>query len=323
MIRYLGTWEAVVQNGRIQLPERLCHGDETMYCRKVMVGGKSGMAVSQAVEEILDAATGPVHTVELRAGLLPIPARFAALAGETAHVLGVGGYMEIFFDGLPGQLEQTFAADLHMHPLDHRYYGGRGELSGVKLHERDKRAIREVVDWCVRERGLDILSLTDHDMLQASLYARDYAREAGLPVRIVTGAECEVVDPAGTAPMRIVHLLCLNLPALPRYSWQTTVPELIHMVKAEGGTVIMSHPVRYPESFRRYAHLLDGYEYRNGRNRPFEEGREHVRKYDLPAKAFSNSDFHYSGDGFPVETDGLQQNHLPLGWLPMLGIDID
>lgn len=320
MLRYLGTWRCAVQDGCVLLPQKLNTGNETLYCRKIMVDGKSGMAAAPAVGAVMDAATGPVHTAELCGGRLVIPGEFLPQLAEQVYVLGCGEHMEIFFDGFPAELPETWSADLHMHPLDHCYYGGQSDLSGIVLHERDKQAVREVVDWCVQMRKLDIIALTDHDMIQASLYARDYVHELGLPVKIVTGAECEVIDPKDNAPMQLVHLLCLNLPALPHYSWQTTVPEMIRMVKGMGGTVIMSHPIYYPASFARYAHLLDGYEYRNGRNQPFEEGKELVRRYSLAAQPFANSDFHYSGSVVSAASDRLQQNRLTGKQLPMLGL---
>lgn len=200
-------------------------------------------------------------------------------------------------------------ADLHMHALDHKYYG-ESQPERIRLDDEDKRNIREVVDWCARDRKLDAIALTDHDMIQASHYARSYTAEAGLPIRIIPGAECEVTDPEARLGRRWVHLLCLGLEELPVYGGKTTVERMVQMVKQRGGVVIMSHPIYYPDSFYRYIHLMDGYEYRNGRNPPFGEGQDYLRGRELPALEYRNSDFHYSGDLLLPGSKSLQHNEL-------------
>ena len=61
-------------------------------------------------------------------------------------------------------------SDLHIHPLGHKYYFNMADrFDKVVLDGSDKQAIRDIVDWCSSERGLDAIALTDHDMIQASL----------------------------------------------------------------------------------------------------------------------------------------------------------
>ena len=198
-------------------------------------------------------------------------------------------------------------SDLHIHPLGDKYADNIwiDDISKVVLDDEDKERIRAVVDWCYYTRGLDAIALTDHDMIQSSLYAMEYVSRAALPIKIIPGAECTVrsTDPEVPLGKDEVHLLCLGIHALPAYKVrETSVSKMIHAVQALGGFVIMSHPVDYPWSFRRYWHLLDGYEYRNSHRPPFDEGKQIVGNRAYPA-AFCNSDFHYFGDEVPLASD--------------------
>ena len=200
-------------------------------------------------------------------------------------------------------------SDLHIHPLDHKYYFEMGGgFSRIVLDDEDRRTIRDVVEWCCHDRGLDTVALTDHDMIQSSLYAAEYVKESGLPIEIITGAECTVTDPCATIENTEVHLLCLGVQKLPKYNSQTPVDKMIAVVHGMGGYVIMSHPIKYPESFRHYCHLLDGYEYNNGGHPPFEEGKNYVREQGLSTYAYNNSDYHYKGAFIDAAASELQHN---------------
>lgn len=201
-------------------------------------------------------------------------------------------------------------SDLHIHPLEHKYYFAMTEgFSKIVLDDEDKRAIREVVDWCLHIRGLNAIALTDHDMIQASLYAAEYVKEAALPIEIITGAECSVCDPHTDMEYDEIHLLCLGIDKLPKYNSRTPVDKLTKEVHELGGYVIMSHPIQYPQSFSRYCHLLDGYERRNSNKQPFEAEKVYSNLRTLPIQAYNNSDFHYTGK-FPAAcAEGLQSNY--------------
>ena len=206
--------------------------------------------------------------------------------------------------------------DLHIHPLNHKYYHQSAiDYVSVILDEEDKACIRAVVDWCCHVRKLDAISLTDHDMLQAGLYARDYVAQSNLSIRIVPGAECEVCDPQSQRHTQPIHLLCLGIETLPRYSWRTSVSEMISMVHKQGGIVILSHPVYYPQTFYRYCHLLDGYEYKNGEAGVFEDGKQFLSTRICDCKPYCNSDFHYEGVLPSVASPRLLHNMLGNDWI--------
>lgn len=84
---------------------------------------------------------------------------------------------------------------------------------------------------------------------------------------------------------------------------------MIHEVHALGGFVIMSHPIQYPDSFFRYCHLLDGYEYRNGNRDPFDKGKTHIELCKLHVRPFNNSDFHFEGESADAGAEILQCNY--------------
>lgn len=201
-------------------------------------------------------------------------------------------------------------SDLHIHPLGHKYYFAMTDgFSSVVLDDEDKRNIRDIVNWCRHDRNLDAIALTDHDMIQASLYAEEYVKQAALPIDIITGAECSVCDPHKEMGDNEVHLLCLGIEKLPKYSDETPVDKLIERVRRLGGYVIMSHPIQYPDSFFRYCHLLDGYEYRNGDKPPFDEGKKYLEMHGISLQAYNNSDFHYYGELAAADAPVLQSNY--------------
>lgn len=205
---------------------------------------------------------------------------------------------------------KNLKSDLHMHPLGHKYYFSMAcDFDEVKLDLNDKQSIREIVDWCYHDRGLNAIALTDHDMMQASLFAREYVAQEGLPIEIITGAECTVNDPKGNRIGGEVHLLCLGIDKLPKYDASTSVEKMIYAVHEIGGTVIMSHPIIYPESFPRYCHLLDGYEYKNSDYLDFDEGKKYVDQNGVQIQAYENSDYHYYGEFVRVDSPILHCNY--------------
>ncbi|MDR2909110.1 MAG: PHP domain-containing protein [Oscillospiraceae bacterium] len=187
-------------------------------------------------------------------------------------------------------------ADLHIHPLAHKYYGNCDDLRDIILDEKDKKKIRKVIDWCIKVRGLGAIALTDHDMIQSSLYAAEHVKKQKLDIEIITGAECEVTDPEARISSMPIHLLCLGIKELPAYTRRTAVDKMIRLVHEMGGKAIMAHPIYYPETFCRYAYLLDGYEYENGgAGMAFTFGMSFLktRVFDHKIKYYCNSDFHY------------------------------
>lgn len=180
-------------------------------------------------------------------------------------------------------------ADFHTHPLAHRYY-----YEGIRpddLTDRDRQDIVCVLQLSV-DRGLDAVAITDHDLALSGLWARQYALEKRMPLRVIPGCECELYFME-----EYVHLLALNLTHPLDYGTFTPPEELAVQVRGQGGILILAHPMAY-RSEKIYHGLkttVQGVEYRNGAQEL--GGRPSWQKI-LEADRYRglrlhNSDYHY------------------------------
>ena len=193
-------------------------------------------------------------------------------------------------------------SDYHIHPLNHRYRDvPPADLRSIQLTEDDRACVRTVVDWCVYERGLNSIALTDHDMTAAGIYGQEYARHNGLDIDIVIGAECEVTAPGCPPGKDWVHVLCYCIEPLPEYTHSTPLPVFVEAAREQGAYLVMAHPVMYPHIFEKFHSLFDGYEVQSGTTPAFLQRTSAIRQ-------FSNSDFHYSGVLPDVLTPSLWNN---------------
>lgn len=212
-----------------------------------------------------------------------------------------------------------YRCDLHSHPLCHDYYPiTPNKASGVVLNEQDKEKIRWYVNWCIEERELDAIAITDHDLIQSSLYAREYAKENSLPITIITGAECEIFIRIGEQ-FKYCHILVLGVNEIPYHEIYMNEVEFalwVNDIHALGGIVVMSHPAFSCVVFDIIAEYLDGFEVINRDVLYFTEGLDY-RKEDgsllLPLK---NSDYHYA-PGYYQDTP-IEMNYLPKEWVDKL-----
>lgn len=181
-------------------------------------------------------------------------------------------------------------ADLHMHPLCHKYYHEGNPQFVKSLDDFDKQRIRAVVDWNIRH-GMDVISITDHDMILPSLYAIEYVKENNLPIIVLSGTEMEIED---FINKETVHILGIGIRELPIYrAEETSAKELIESIHNLGGIAIMSHPQFSTGSFYDHYGFLDGYEYINSDRYIFDEGALFLHNIGYPLKSYRNSDFHY------------------------------
>lgn len=192
--------------------------------------------------------------------------------------------------------------DLHMHPLCHEYYNGRTLPHNIVINEQDKKRIRDIIHWCIL-RGIDVISITDHDMISPSLYAIKYVKEQGLPIIIIPGIEMELHD------VERIHLCAWGINEQPKYSHLTPVKEVISMIHSMGGKIIMNHPDFSLNAFKYYYYLLDGYEYINSDDKPFDEGREYLLQTKHPLLEYRNSDYHYQPSTLALS---INPKHFPI-----------
>jgi hypothetical protein len=113
----------------------------------------------------------------------------------------------------PAAISALGRADLHMHTT---------ASDGVA-------DVRQLLDHVARAGALDVIAITDHDTLDASLWA--YARQGSYPFEIVPGVE---VTSAGG------HVLALWVTELvPRGLSLAETADAIH---ALGGVAVLAHP---------------------------------------------------------------------------------
>jgi hypothetical protein len=178
--------------------------------------------------------------------------------------------------------------DLHTHPLGHRYYYDRA--CPRSLTPKDEQDIIGLIDMG-RERGLDAIAITDHDLALSGLWAAVHARSAGLPIMVIAGCECELYYRS-----EWIHILALNLKQPLAYTPYTPPQELVRQITAQGARSVLAHPMCYClEVYQDLKTVVDGVEYRNGAQErrgaePFTgvldaDGYTGLRLY--------NSDYHY------------------------------
>ena len=116
---------------------------------------------------------------------------------------------------------------------------GRADLH---LHTRASdglMAARDLVDHVERQTDLDVIAITDHDEMSASLDAREWAVRQGYRVQVVPGVEVTTRDG---------HLLALFVEERPPALRNLQVTA--EWVLARGGLCIAPHP------FTRWTHSL-------------------------------------------------------------------
>lgn len=203
-------------------------------------------------------------------------------------------------------MKKQFKCDFHSHPLCHTYYPDYNNTNkDVVLSDKDKLCIENYVNWCVDKRKLDVIAITDHDLIQSSLYARKYAKAKKLPIKIVTGAECEIYicDEYSKLAFRnaynYCHILVLGVDKIPQHETHMTTDQFeiwANEIKTLGGITVMSHPSFSKTVFYSIAEYLDGFEILNRDHFGFSEGLDYIKENGLQLKAFKNSDFHYTDD---------------------------
>ena len=147
--------------------------------------------------------------------------------------------------------------DLHIHPLSHRYY--YDNTYPAALSERDISDIAAVLRLSVK-RGLDAVSITDHDFPLSGMWAQDYAMREKMPLLVLPGCECELYHRG-----QWIHVLAINLRARLQYTAFTPPAELCGQIKAQGAVSVLAHPMCYPEEiYHDVKQWVDGIEYRNG-----------------------------------------------------------
>jgi predicted metal-dependent phosphoesterase TrpH len=140
-------------------------------------------------------------------------------------------------------------ADLHVHTK----YSGVGRLGSLRFPESIDRP-EDMVD-IAREKGMDIICITDHNSIEGALIAKEYASRFE-DIEIVIGEE------VSTSDGEVIGLwLTEHIP--PKLSAEET----IRRIKEQGGIVIAPHPFSFhvPALKEKMLDLdIDGIEVLNG-----------------------------------------------------------
>jgi len=109
-------------------------------------------------------------------------------------------------------------ADLHIH-------SGAGD--GIP-------AVYEILDYVENETDLDLIAITDHDLIEGSLEARDLVAKGGYRFQVLVGMEITTLEG---------HLLAYGLEEPLRMLQPLT--RTIELVHEQGGFCIVPHPMSW------------------------------------------------------------------------------
>ena len=109
-------------------------------------------------------------------------------------------------------------ADLHIH-------SGAGD--GLP-------AVREILDYVENETDLDLIAITDHDLIDGSLEARELVAKGGYRFQVLVGMEITTLEG---------HLLAYDLEEPVRMLQPLT--RTIELVHEQGGFYIVPHPMSW------------------------------------------------------------------------------
>lgn len=95
-------------------------------------------------------------------------------------------------------------------------------------------AVREILDYVEKETDLDLIAITDHDLIDGSLEARDLVAKGGYRFQVLVGIEVTTLEG---------HLLAYDLEEPVRMLQSLT--RTIELVHEQGGFCIAPHPMSW------------------------------------------------------------------------------
>ncbi len=142
-----------------------------------------------------------------------------------------------------------------------------------------------------RQRGIDVVCLTDHDTTEGAVEFQRRAREKKLPLEIVVGEERTLENKC--------HLIGLFL----REPIQSTSLEgALAEIRAQGGLALVPHPFRGkdgllgPRGVELPALRPDGWEIHSAKGSSTDNQRARAELLHAGAGVFGGSDAHYEAD---------------------------
>ncbi|MFQ5886802.1 MAG: PHP-associated domain-containing protein, partial [Anaerolineae bacterium] len=95
-------------------------------------------------------------------------------------------------------------------------------------------AVHEILDYVEKETDLDLIAITDHDLIDGSLEARDLVAKGGYRFQVLVGMEITTLEG---------HLLAYDLEEPLRMLQPLT--RAIELVHEQGGFCIVPHPMSW------------------------------------------------------------------------------
>jgi predicted metal-dependent phosphoesterase TrpH len=196
---------------------------------------------------------------------------------------------------------------------------GRADMHMHTSASDGRATVAEMLDYAARHRALDVLAITDHDCLDASLWA--YSQQGRYPFDIVPGVEVTTRDG---------HMLALWVTEpIPR---SLSLAETAAAIHEQGGVAVLAHPaevfiaprgviraMRQPQSLLDCG--IDAIEAFNaGAITPFGNLAARLRLSGLPLPMMGNSDAHMPmsiGTGvtlFHGRTAAALRHSIAQGW---------
>jgi hypothetical protein len=113
-------------------------------------------------------------------------------------------------------------------------------------HSHDCATPVEVLLATARERGLGAIAVTDHNEISGAIAAREYAREAGVSVKVIIGEEVKTAEEGEVIGLFIEELIPRGM----------TLRETVAEIRRQGGLVYVPHPFDRLHAIPDYEHLL-------------------------------------------------------------------
>jgi Glycosyltransferase Family 4/PHP domain len=159
-------------------------------------------------------------------------------------------------DGAAAELESIYRDltarrhDPHGDPALRERLSGRRQID-VDLHmhtdhSHDCATPVEVLLATARERGLGAIAVTDHNEISGAIAAREYAREAGVGVKVIVGEEVKTAEEGEVIGLFIEELIPRGM----------TLRETVAEIRRQGGLVYVPHPFDRLHAIPDYEHLL-------------------------------------------------------------------
>jgi predicted metal-dependent phosphoesterase TrpH len=118
---------------------------------------------------------------------------------------------------------------------DQAYYAGKSGRADVHMHSTysdGSGSIQEILDHVQKNTSLDVIAITDHDVIEGSLRARDLWQHGGYRFDFIVGEEVSTKEG---------HLLGLFIEK--RVPAGLSMERSIDLIHEQGGLAVIAHPL--------------------------------------------------------------------------------